>query len=454
MSLSKQTAASYTDESNCINYISVCGICLSTYEIPKGLPCLHSFCLECIREWVCTSQGKDHKASVTCPNCRKECVLPDNGVDGLPTNFFITERNAKETIPTCSSCDNHDRDIVARCHECGFICKECTQSHESMRALEEHDVIKLDKLRAEHVRKRRQGYGAFKHDWTINLKNIDSLFNAWCSAILSTLSGYIFAAPTIEQSTGILCYATTKHNSKVHVLGMDGKNKLTIDTKVGLDPGSTSSPWGVCVNSDGIMYITDHNPWVKVHDAQGQFMHLLQLVDGNGVPCKYGVATGIVINDTQQIIVGVGDSTNNFNKPISIYIYGQDESFLNRFKIDVMPNYLASSSHNTLLVCDIRKDKPLLEVDYSGKLIRKITAPVGGMQWFPRGICCSKDGEIFVVNAASYNKGAILRFTDTWQYTGCVVQDLCSPCGISMSDDDKILAVVDLDSELKIYRRD
>ena len=443
MSLSKQTAASYTDESNCINYISVCGICLSTYEIPKGLPCLHSFCLECIREWVCTSQGKDHKASVTCPNCRKECVLPDTGVDGLPTNFFITERNSKETVPTCSSCDNHDREIVARCHKCGFVCKECMQSHDSMRALKEHNVIKLDKLRvgktAEHVRKlaiskRRQGNGVFKHEKTINLKNTHSEYNAWSCTILSTLTQYRVIAPT------------GKYNSKVHVFGIDGKNKLTIDTKVGLHPGSTSKPWAVCVNSDGTMYITDRNPWVKVHDAQGRFMHLLQLVDGNGVPSNTGNARGITIDDKQQIIVG-----DINNKTISIY--GQDESFLNSFKIkDAMPRYLASSSHNTLVVCDNDEYSPLVEVDYSGNVIRTIYEPGDDMEWWPRGICCSKDGEIFVVNAASENEGAILRFTDSWQYTGCVVPDLFRPSGVSISEDGKILAVIDSHSELKIFR--
>ena len=269
-----------TDEASYANFISVCGICLSTYEIPKALPCLHSFCLECIREWLRTSQRNDHKASVTCPNCRKEYILPENGIDGLPTNFFI-ERNSKETIPTCSSCDNHDRDIMARCHECGFICKECTHSHESMRALKEHNVIKLDKLRvgktAEHVGKRRQGNGAFKHEKTIILENTASGYDARCCSIVSTRPEYRVAAPNI--------------NCNVYVFGINGTNELTIDTKIGLSTGCIMAgtfPWDICVNSDGIMYITDNHPWVKVHDVQGQFMHLLQLVDGNGVPCKTG----------------------------------------------------------------------------------------------------------------------------------------------------------------------
>ena len=153
MSLSNPAAASsYTFEATNTNYISVCGICLSTYEIPKALPCLHSFCLECIREWVRISQkGRKIKSwdtiSITCPTCSKACTLQYNGINGLPTNFFITERNSKEPMPTCSSCDKDDRDAVARCYECGLICKECLQPHEFMRALKVHNVIKLDKLR-------------------------------------------------------------------------------------------------------------------------------------------------------------------------------------------------------------------------------------------------------------------------------------------------------------------
>ena len=64
-----------------------CGICNEIINEPKALPCLHTFCLECIREW-----SKPNRKSVTCPivACKKTTPMPPNGVDGLPGNVFVS----------------------------------------------------------------------------------------------------------------------------------------------------------------------------------------------------------------------------------------------------------------------------------------------------------------------------------------------------------------------------
>ena len=63
-----------------------CGICDDTITDPRGLPCLHTFCLSCLREWA---SAKDKKESIACPSCKKEVELPQQGVDGFPVNFFV-----------------------------------------------------------------------------------------------------------------------------------------------------------------------------------------------------------------------------------------------------------------------------------------------------------------------------------------------------------------------------
>ena len=60
-----------------------CAICLETLNIPKTLPCLHSFCEECLLEIA------GNKSTIPCPSCRTICSLPGGKVQSLPTNFVI-----------------------------------------------------------------------------------------------------------------------------------------------------------------------------------------------------------------------------------------------------------------------------------------------------------------------------------------------------------------------------
>ena len=45
--------------------ITECGICLEPFKKPKALPCLHTFCLECLEKY-----GKDEvpEAKLPCPS--------------------------------------------------------------------------------------------------------------------------------------------------------------------------------------------------------------------------------------------------------------------------------------------------------------------------------------------------------------------------------------------------
>ena len=71
--------------------LTKCGICKDTITEPKALPCLHTFCLVCLKEWAQHGDTASSSSDViVCPACKKTFSLPDEGVEGLPGNVFAT----------------------------------------------------------------------------------------------------------------------------------------------------------------------------------------------------------------------------------------------------------------------------------------------------------------------------------------------------------------------------
>ena len=52
-----------------------CSICMSPYEDPRSLPCLHTFCEGCLRDYTET-RGFAEVGSFPCPQCRNETTIP------------------------------------------------------------------------------------------------------------------------------------------------------------------------------------------------------------------------------------------------------------------------------------------------------------------------------------------------------------------------------------------
>ncbi|KAG5450578.1 E3 ubiquitin-protein ligase trim56 [Clonorchis sinensis] len=71
----------------------VCKICLESYNNPKCLSCLHTFCAACIDKHISAevtyNKYTDYR-DFTCPLCRKRTQLPLGGVKRLPDNFLIS----------------------------------------------------------------------------------------------------------------------------------------------------------------------------------------------------------------------------------------------------------------------------------------------------------------------------------------------------------------------------
>jgi gas vesicle protein len=132
-----------------LSNITECPVCTDTYSDPRSLPCVHTFCLNCIKGF---SRNKLPGDCVACPVCRTEFSIPAKGVDGLPKNFFIEQlKDIGQSVTSSSPCEACDEDDESRpkhavkfCVECQRkICEDCIGIHRKMRILKDHRLVEI-----------------------------------------------------------------------------------------------------------------------------------------------------------------------------------------------------------------------------------------------------------------------------------------------------------------------
>ncbi|ODM98140.1 B-box type zinc finger protein ncl-1 [Orchesella cincta] len=152
-----------------------CSLCHETYNKPKVLPCLHTFCQDCLEK------AQDVGDRLICPSCRYECTLSSQGVAGLLPDFAVSnllalqefssssnslnslqdglnnnnnnnnnngiwndELEAAKMMKGCTGCKSKDSSAVAKCIDCSnFLCSNCVMAHQFMHCFEGHRVINI-----------------------------------------------------------------------------------------------------------------------------------------------------------------------------------------------------------------------------------------------------------------------------------------------------------------------
>ncbi len=112
-------------------HVLMCLICRSLFDDydhqPKFLPCHHTFCKDCLREYV-----RQFGDEIECPSCRKIANIPTAGVTALQTNFYVKYIQSLVSGGGCSAasdqkCSIHaDEKLHYFCKVCEVsICKQC-----------------------------------------------------------------------------------------------------------------------------------------------------------------------------------------------------------------------------------------------------------------------------------------------------------------------------------------
>ncbi|KAK5860769.1 hypothetical protein PBY51_022228 [Eleginops maclovinus] len=152
-----------------VNPNAVCNVCKRLYRDPKILPCLHTFCSDCIAQLepfsvssrsVENPEGdaaeRQEQAAVTvtvlCPDCDSEVDLPPSGPAGLSTDHLALDEVFLEILVAdgplgCDLCGEGGAE--SRCEVCCVnLCEFCCQAHRRQKRTASHSVQSLQDLKS------------------------------------------------------------------------------------------------------------------------------------------------------------------------------------------------------------------------------------------------------------------------------------------------------------------
>ncbi|XP_022785324.1 E3 ubiquitin-protein ligase TRIM71-like isoform X3 [Stylophora pistillata] len=125
-----------------------CSVCTYIYTDPKQLPCLHSFCLQCLKQWHRKGHGRD---TIRCPKWQALVRVPESGdLNDLPTSFYLNGlidvlaiRECKTSQVKCGNCDKTSSESSYCFQCCAFYCQECVIGHNMWKSYRDHRILAL-----------------------------------------------------------------------------------------------------------------------------------------------------------------------------------------------------------------------------------------------------------------------------------------------------------------------
>lgn len=129
-----------------------CPVCLETVDNPKTLPCLHSFCLNCLKKIPVDEEMID------CPVCRTSVLIPETSLVDLPTSFHLNRLldilplgGSGTEAQRCGICEEMHT-ASCYCFVCArFMCTACFDYHLRTNGMSGHRNVLIENLQAPQV---------------------------------------------------------------------------------------------------------------------------------------------------------------------------------------------------------------------------------------------------------------------------------------------------------------
>ena len=135
-----------------------CSICLETLRQPRTLPCSHTFCHECLTNWVkkkredARAEGIEKK-EFGCPDCRAPFQAEtDESIQEIKCLHLVRnmldainiQQQAKKKTLVCFHCQVT---AISYCCECEMLmCSKCFTTHQAWPSFKGHTLLTLDEM--------------------------------------------------------------------------------------------------------------------------------------------------------------------------------------------------------------------------------------------------------------------------------------------------------------------
>lgn len=143
-----------------------CSVCEEPFKNPVGLPCLHSFCKECLTKHILsTTKAQKNPKAFTCPKCKRHVDSPDphqpphSWADLFPPNHFVLSLmegvKIRSDSQKCDPCSRRNEKVIAIrwCKECGeALCQQCEGFHRSMKYSQHHHLVSMEELKTQPIK--------------------------------------------------------------------------------------------------------------------------------------------------------------------------------------------------------------------------------------------------------------------------------------------------------------
>ena len=135
-----------------------CPLCLETVNNPKTLPCLHSFCVECLDKHAGFAR-RQLQATIKCPVCQTSFQIPEgDSFKNLPTSYHLNRlvdvlalKDGGTQAQKCGSCEENNT-ASSYCFVCqNFFCTACSEAHQRLKTTRAHRNVLIKKLQAQYV---------------------------------------------------------------------------------------------------------------------------------------------------------------------------------------------------------------------------------------------------------------------------------------------------------------